>query len=64
MDKPDTLLSSSDNEEEGRPTPDTKSLGTNEFDFIAGLVLVVVADIGGVGVAVPGCGVTSVERLG
>ena len=64
MNKPDTLLSSSENDEGGRPTPVTKPLGANEFHFVAGLVLAGDAGVGGVGVGVPGCGETSVERLG
>jgi hypothetical protein len=44
--------------------PDTKPLGTNVFDFVAGLVLAGDAGVGGVRVGVPGCGETSVERLG
>lgn len=59
-----TLLSSSENDEGGRPTPGTKPLGTNEFHFVAGLVLAGDAGVGGVGVGVHGCGETSVERLG
>jgi hypothetical protein len=64
VNKPDTLLSSSENDEGGRPMPDTKPLGMIEFDFIAGLVLAGDAGVGGVGIGVPGCGETSVERLG
>lgn len=64
MNTPDTLLSSSENDERGRPTPDKKPLATNECDFVAGLVLAGDAGVGGVGVGVPGCGETSVERLG
>ena len=44
--------------------PDIKWLGTNEFDFVAGLALAGDVGVGGVGVGVPGCGETSVERLG
>jgi hypothetical protein len=53
------LLSSSE-EEGGTPTmPDTKSLGTNEFDFaFGGLVLVGDEGVGGVGVEVLGRGGT------
>lgn len=64
MNKQDTLLSSSKNDEGGRPMPDIKWLGTNEFDFVAGLALAGDVGVGGVGVGVPGCGETSVERLG
>jgi hypothetical protein len=64
VNKPDTLLSSSENDGGGRPTPGTKPLGTNVFDFVAGLVLAGDAGVGGVGVGVLGCGETSVERLG
>jgi hypothetical protein len=61
---PDTLLSSSKNEDRGRPTPGTKPLETNEFDFVAGLAFAGDTGVGGVGVGVPGCRETSVERLG
>lgn len=59
VNKPDTLLSSSE-EEGGRPMmPDTKSLGINEFDFaFGGLVLAGDEGVGGVGVGVPGRGGT------
>ena len=63
MNRPDTLLSSSENDE-CWPMPDTKPLKVNGFEFVAGLVLVGDAGVGGVGVGVPGCGEASAERLG